>query len=79
VPTLAAPLTQLFSDDAERERMGKESLEIIGTHGVNTTLATFEDVYKEAITESRRLTRITDHPRPAESAGTPRERAERSA
>jgi glycosyltransferase involved in cell wall biosynthesis len=80
VPTLAARLTQLFSDDAERERMGKESLEIIGTHGVNTTLATFEDVYREAMAESRRLTRLADHPRlPAQSRAESRERAERSA
>ncbi|MFI9380559.1 glycosyltransferase [Kutzneria sp. NPDC052558] len=79
VPTLAARLTQLFSDDAERERMGKESLEIIGTHGVSTTLATFEEVYAEAMSESRRLTHLADHPRLPEQAGSPRERAERSA
>lgn len=79
VPTLAARLTQLFSDDAERERMGKESLDIIGTHGVNTTLATFEDVYQEAIGEARRLTRMADRTRPSEPADSPRERAERSA
>lgn len=81
VPTLAARLTQLFSDDAERERMGKESLEIIGTHGVSTTLATFEDVYREAITESRRLTRLADHPRQPERARKAErpERTERSA
>ena len=80
VPTLAARLTQLFSDDAERERMGKESLEIIGTHGVNTTLATFEDVYREAMAESRRLARLADHSRQPEPARDSQpERAERSA
>jgi glycosyltransferase involved in cell wall biosynthesis len=82
VPTLAARLTQLFSDDAERERMGKESLAIIGAHGMNTTLETFEGVYREAIAESRRLTRLSDHPRLPEQSrrgSLRRERAERSA
>jgi glycosyltransferase involved in cell wall biosynthesis len=79
VPALAARLTQLFSDDTERERMGKQSTEIISAHGLLTTLTTFEGVYAEVIAESRRLTRLSDRRRVPEQTGRRRRREEQPA
>ncbi|AHH94675.1 hypothetical protein GCM10010174_37720 [Kutzneria viridogrisea] len=78
VPTLAARLTQLFSDDAERERMGKESLEIISKHGVDSTLATFEQVYADVMGDKQRPTRLADRNRAEVEPRLPEQQAERA-
>lgn len=49
VDDLAARLEQLLRDPELRARMGKASLDIVASHGLDATLDTFEGVYDEAI------------------------------
>jgi glycosyltransferase involved in cell wall biosynthesis len=47
---LAQRLAEIFSDEAMRSRMGKESLTIIAGHDIDLTLEAFEDLYRTALT-----------------------------
>jgi glycosyltransferase involved in cell wall biosynthesis len=46
---IAAALTNILLDSKLRQKMGKESLKIAGTHDLQETLKKFEDIYSDLI------------------------------